>query len=509
MQEFIRHHMMSILHPVAQHVREVQLELHTLGSDFSSLSIGWQQNRQLIDDQDCQLKLVHAKTDELNRRMDLITNAWTKMTDVTSSRYSVEEELSSARKNSVHIQDSTEAMKGFRKRLDTIESSIQAIQVGMIKTEGDVTEQAASLTRLNECYEGVNYRNIDLARELENFGQANAATTRALKKVTATADQQREEESKNIARLADHANSIEELVNECNKSTLRLDDRIKTLESDSRRLESALEHEAGVGAKLEVVQRSQSEMFNVVKEHGKSLLAIDERVVDLKKEVLAEKKSCAVQSRDLQSKIDGNVSAVGEVQELVHTHSTEIAKVDRLANDLLRDYRGLRDLSDGSLKDIRNLINAQKEHACKIELHTMELNKTQSEMRETGSGLEESMRNLKSFKEDLGATIVNVSKLNSCYDSCTRNLQGLSRGFQDAYRHVIAGENGMLPPKHSLALVDRQLTPIRPSTAPSNRAYVRPPCMATTGRPTALRRTDACSPASALSPNPRSDTGAP
>eukprot|EP00927_Polykrikos_kofoidii_P025370 TRINITY_DN22805_c0_g1_i1.p1 TRINITY_DN22805_c0_g1~~TRINITY_DN22805_c0_g1_i1.p1 ORF type:complete len:544 (+),score=77.17 TRINITY_DN22805_c0_g1_i1:76-1707(+) len=522
MQEFIKHHMMSILQPVAQHVRDLQGDVQTVSGDVSGLTIALHQRNQLMDDQSGQLKLVHARVDDVTRRLDMLNAACSKITDVPhcqrrlSQQNSHEEELLSAPRfvNPEMTNELLDALKGLRKRVDGVESTTQELNIQNSKTESSFGEVAASLTRLNEFYDGLNYRYIDMARELESIGKTNIATTRALKKITATVDQQREDYSNQFARIADHASHLDELLGDCNRGTQRLDDRLKSVEGDVQRVQSIAEHEIGCSARLDVMQRSQHEMMSTIKEQGKTLQVVDERIVDLKKELVSEKKATAMQSKDLQIKIDGNASILHDVHELQQSHIGEISRLDRLANDLVRDYRGLREVSEGSIKEIKTLANLQKDHACKIEFQSREMSKTQDELRENGTCLDNSLRFMQSMKEDLGTAVANVSKLNSCYDSCTRNLQGLSRGFQDAHRHVMAGENGMLPPKNGVtlgALTDRQhdrlVVPLRPTTAPSNRGFIRPSGAGCNGRPKTPLRSETGSPIPYFPMHVRSDTG--
>eukprot|EP00927_Polykrikos_kofoidii_P034059 TRINITY_DN28896_c0_g1_i2.p1 TRINITY_DN28896_c0_g1~~TRINITY_DN28896_c0_g1_i2.p1 ORF type:complete len:529 (+),score=84.75 TRINITY_DN28896_c0_g1_i2:42-1628(+) len=505
MQDFIRNHMTSILHPVSQHVRDLQADFQVMSKDMASWNANQQHHRQLVDDQDSQIRVLNARVDELLRRVDMVTASCAKMSEWPNAR-GVEFDPLSVHKAYAPPWDYTNAIKDLKKRLDTMEHNIQEQQISLSVAGSTSTEQAAGLTQLFESNDVLKCRLDELAKQFETVEKSNSETERSLKKIAGNAEKQRDSDSKQLARLGDRAACLDEIVSDCSRKTKRLDDRIKTVEDGIERVVASLEREFVANSRFETVQRRQQELTSTLKDHGKSLQEFDERMSDLKKEMASDKKACSIQSRDIQSKVDGNSSAVSELQESQHNQFVEITRLDRVANDLMRGQRDLQKLNEGSTKETKGLAQVQKEQAGKLELQAFELGRAQDELRDNGNCLDDSMRQVQCVKDDLAATVVNVSNLNACYDYCTRNLHGLNRGLQNAYHHSFNGENSLLSPQYTQVVADRQLVPLRPTTPQANRPLQRPSTAMGRRAKTPLR-SDFVVPTPLLPPHACSDTG--
>merc|ERR1711884_675503 len=130
-----------------------------------------------------------------------------------------------------------------------------------------------------------------------------------------------------------------------------------------------------------------------------------------------------------------------------HEHSGQIQRAGRFIEELRDGHGKLKDWADMTEQNIKSLTGRQQNIHSKLDVHALEIHNAQADLHKAGKELEGTRNSLLGLNNDLGYTNVNVAKLSSCCDSHYKTLDGLSKGIKDTFRHVVAGEHGMLPPK--------------------------------------------------------------
>jgi len=115
--------------------------------------------------------------------------------------------------------------------------------------------------------------------------------------------------------------------------------------------------------------------------------------------------------------------------------------------------------------DQQGLSAKQNEAANKQEMQRIALTKAQADLQQNNRELQTVSKQIFALKDGMAETSKDMSKLSSRYDSCTRNILGMSKGFHDMSRHVNQGEHGLLPPKSA-----RRLPELRGGSRAGSRA---------------------------------------
>jgi chromosome segregation ATPase len=197
--------------------------------------------------------------------------------------------------------------------------------------------------------------------------------------------------------------------------------------------------------KLEDLQLRQSNLTDFVKHVGDRISCMEANMSSFKGDVASDKAAFDSRIHGLQARINRTASEI-EVLDKTSEHCCErITRVDTFAGKLLMDQVKVAELASSTEKSLEKLSgHLHNQTTTKIELNALEIRKTDSELHQAEKEIESTQEEVKLLKGELAATNVTLARLGTRFDSHNGSLQGLSKGFQDASRHVALGENGML-----------------------------------------------------------------
>jgi len=151
-------------------------------------------------------------------------------------------------------------------------------------------------------------------------------------------------------------------------------------------------------------------------------------------------------SRDVDKRIKQQTSKIEKLGASLKLQDESLSKNESALGTIERNMEALGEQAELMRADHLAMRAMQNEASNKLEGHRILLSKTQVDLQHVGDGLGKTNNNFNTLKESLAEANVNVSKLGNRYDACTKNILGMSKGFQDMSRHMNQGE-GLLPSK--------------------------------------------------------------
>jgi len=187
------------------------------------------------------------------------------------------------------------------------------------------------------------------------------------------------------------------------------------------------------------------------------VIRIDQSLVKLENQTLVDKESTDAQCRDIESKVKTGANRLDKLTGGHEMHSDQLKKHELMVGRLQRGLEALGEQSDLLHNDQQNLRIAHSDATNKQEMHRVALAKTQADLHHATKELQSTGKQLYNLKDGLAETNMSMTRLGGRYDSCTKNIMGMTKGLQDISKSVGQGEHGLLSPKTS-----RRLPDIRP-----------------------------------------------
>lgn len=162
----------------------------------------------------------------------------------------------------------------------------------------------------------------------------------------------------------------------------------------------------------------------------------------------AEKVSVAASLSDLAKRISKHAEAVQAVEEAQQQELAQVKKVDWSLVEHKNEVRQLKDNQNLLQRELAPSFHSfRREAATKLDAQAFEVRKAHTAVQEQQKLIEATDEKLQSLGADVSVLREQLATLGASQEAQTKSMLGLSRGFEDTYRHVILGENGMLPPK--------------------------------------------------------------
>eukprot|EP00444_Apocalathium_aciculiferum_P037153 CAMPEP_0183482478 /NCGR_PEP_ID=MMETSP0370-20130417/176734_1 /TAXON_ID=268820 /ORGANISM="Peridinium aciculiferum, Strain PAER-2" /LENGTH=245 /DNA_ID=CAMNT_0025675663 /DNA_START=1 /DNA_END=738 /DNA_ORIENTATION=+ len=144
-----------------------------------------------------------------------------------------------------------------------------------------------------------------------------------------------------------------------------------------------------------------------------------------------------------------DMEAVDKAAKLMDHRLTNAEKRD---SELSLRQDQMKDLIVKNSSDLRSYIAlVQKDTETKLTESAHELGRTNVALLHTGQRLDTTNMGMQSLQGELNATNSSVGQLSVSLDLAHEYFQGVTKGFQDTHKSVIAGQHGMLPPKGGVA----------------------------------------------------------
>jgi len=293
-----------------------------------------------------------------------------------------------------------------------------------------------------------------LVKSVSTTKQSDENTRQSLKRFSSTFDKQRREEERSFAQLDDRTKNIEISLVELNHNIDSGQRLNKTVKNEMLQVKSQLDNLFGA-------QRASSSGDGVSgpRDLQGRLGKIEDQVNKLDKSFISDKAQTLTIVHTLGDAITKNsedqalskadMEAVDKAAKLIGHRLTNAEKRD---SELSLRQDQMKDLIGKNSSDLRSYIaQVQKDTETKLTESAHELGRTNVGLMHTGQRLDTTNMGMQSLQGELNATNSTVGQLSVSLDLAHEYFQGVTKGFQDTHKRVIAGQDGMLPPKGGVA----------------------------------------------------------
>lgn len=456
MQSLIRSTMMTMLQPVAEHVREVQEQLALLSKSVTVTHEKYDENKTHLNQhqQDLQtLRTCLAKTDShLDRLQSDLTQTQREKERLHNDHEATKSDLG---KIAANLRSSNAVLKSFQGKADDMDADIRTLQSNSAQAAKQLTEHAEKSAQLQEFSETLQGKNADLVRDLADVAKFHSTTDSALRKFIHSCEQADAGLQNELVRLQDHLNSLETRLGSTQQQLLDAIDTLKLQDAAFRQMRSSLDLDDGKDRDTASWRDHATWRDNAaatLADAVSNLDRLDKSVAQLQNSTNAQKESSDSQFKDLEAKVKTQANNHDKLKGGFNTHGEQIKKVEVHVGRLQRGLEAVGEQADLLHTDQQGLQAAHNDTVNKQELHRIALAKTHADVQTANKELQATSKHVHNLRDSLSETNVNLSKMGGRYDTCTKNMLGLSRGLQDISRHVTQGEHGLLQPKSARRL---------------------------------------------------------
>lgn len=450
MQGFIRHFMLGILNPVAEHVRELQSNVEEIHGKLRDHA---QRHDELQATCDSSSNKVN------DNRLILSKNT------VRLDRFELEIKQGSEERNQTILE--TEALKKevteMKMKMGTMQNSLNTTKEHCLDLENqvralklDVGSNANYLAEYSEQIKGVKNdmqvahdKHLDLVRDVLQSKQFAESNNRYIKILEGMFEHYRDDDMKNQKRVDEVQTRVEKDIHELRRAMEKETEQVRGAWADIYTLRQALDLASGTSNKLEGLTAKQEEAAQALEEQTRRMAVVSEALERLSDSHVMDTHRTKERMEDMQRRLDGNASDItgllkGQVQHEDNHRAQFKSQAEHEA-----EAKRLAEHGDAVAREVKALVTWQKAAASEIEMHAMENFKIFSDLQQMTVMIEGTNTDVGILKNDLRTTQGTVGSLCTRFDATKQNIAGLSRGFQDTFKHVLSGDAGMLSPKSS------------------------------------------------------------
>jgi len=502
MQSFIRSQMYSIMHPVSEHVRELQAQLQQLAKRITGTDSKIDETRLCMDQQHSEVFALRKALTQTDSHLERLQN------DLGSS-YRMKEKLgadhevtkSDLSKIAGDFRSTNVMVKAMQQKCEDLESEIRALYAGTAKMGQTLAAEAEKSARVKELTECLNARHCDMAKDIDALARAGAAYNHGLHRLHQDHGKASGVVRAELAQQQEHLHSLESRLGSAqqdihvNKDSVRgIDARLRGLKPNSEHVDLGPHHRQTVGRMESPRVRGPDVDRGAevsIKAHTDTMDTLKVAVNKLQELFSQYKESHAGLIKDLDRRIGENTHHVDVLMSAKESMGEHLRKHDAVLTKVQRTLDAVGGHVDHLQGDCKGMLSAQKDLNNRVEAQRIALTKAQADLKNTDACVDSTNENLRQLKDGVTAMDVSVAKLGSRYDVCKRDLHGVSRGLADVSKHVSQGDHGLLSPKsfHHSELVDFSSSIHRPLQVHLNDTHstlsgsLTPPSPASPARP--------------------------
>jgi len=452
MQSFVNSHVMSILEPLAEHIKEIDTNGKRSTKEIASVAERLDKSDGRLDGLDA----AYRRLEEQLRPVKEDGKVEDQILALSQRLAAVEGECKIAR--DAH---SAEAM-----RLDAANASILALRHHLEEGNVFLNDLAAKesktarlaerldnlLGELKESHAGLCERHLNLAKGQQHTLMDCENAQQILSQLTAKLQTHKVEATEGLTSASERADGMEKAIAELQTRSAVQDKAGFMTRDDVGRLSASiqevmeqlhrlgLDRQAGQGAETADMParlaRLEDGLIRLDRKFGSELHDVQEPLRQLTERVNKSTVDAYRNSTDIQS-LDATRKRHDDQLRGMELHTWELeAKGAKL--------RQRADVADSQLGGLTSL---HKKAEAMLDFNTLEIEKTKAQQQQLVGGLDEAGRSIRGIGSELGATKSGLSGLRDRLDLAHEYIEGVGRGVQETHRHVVAGSGGMLPPK--------------------------------------------------------------
>jgi chromosome segregation ATPase len=464
MQSFVHRHLLSLLQPLTDHVRELTAQVNTMRGDLLDNVVRIDKKLAVFDGHDRRMSDLTADVAQANVKVGKMHTELSKETERVA-RSSRERTESAGAKTDAHLQD-------MALRLAELQKACGPIDLALPKLERRVTEVAEfaanmcnDISTIKVSFEGMHHEHLGLSQRLELTKQLASDSASSLSEATYSLGRQQMEAKKHREELhglvQENVDSIRELnqaqktqigrleaaeavtkavqhgFNELKSSMGMMEETLNSAgENDDEERDAEVEKiRAGVGTMIERMERLEGTVATVRVSHTElsDRVAVIDTVAATETQRLSDTASLARDTTELQQIL---AAQVHDAQRRICSQEAGQEKLVERA-----------DLADA---DVRCMDATQKETLRTVAADKLEIDKTIARVQGNERALIDTNANLSHLATELGVAKEVVAKLVPRLELAHEYLQGVGKGFQEAHQCIAEGKDGMFRPKKKI-----------------------------------------------------------
>lgn len=473
MQKFVMQHMTSILHPMSQHVKELQEYTEELAKDLKLVGSKVEENRSKLDNHSVMLSKGHeelrSKAGELEGLREEYQNLHDKQIIIESDTKSVKEAVGTMEER---LSKSIDVQHVLHKSMDDTKSEMHELGLKLWKTSALAEKIQAGLSELTESHTGLHERHLGLARSSQQVTKICEGTQNGLAKLTPKFEHHRKEMSNGIASLNERSTCLEKMLLDVRNQLGSYDQQAASTRGIIEAMQTSL---GGVQCEVGKLTGGQGKDNKNKKEDSiiarlqaaeQGLDKISQNVEYVTTSVLGTVHNLKRDLDDSTVIIASHQSNILELSSKAERHGNEILSTKSRTDELELKEATLSKRANDVDDSVSQLVAFQRSSARQLDLHTLELERAQVDRHQMGKKIEGVAESVHSVSTDLGATNDGVARISSRLDLAHEYFDGLNKGLQETHKQVLTGQSGMLPPKgpHTPRLPALHMSPPRTHT---------------------------------------------
>lgn len=472
MKSVVGKHFQAILTPLAEHVREMQSQMHNMLQEAALLTARADKNDAMTAHHERQFGEVWSAVAENTSKNHDLQGTATQLQertgklegDVNSMSVALNKAddqlqgLTSSHAEMRRVQDDHVAFVtkmqglvgpggGLSKRMDVAEASLADAQTHLKSMTEQQAETTKGLMEARKLTEGLEHTSRRLAADVarnqkesdQHFARLGAKATNLDSELRSLGLQLRVD----VRRMTELVNSTSANVNYVSQRV----ERLEKLQMDVGQEDD--EPGAGGGAGGGGLGDDSG--------MGNKVFAMQKELAQCVEDLATVKDDLSGKVNDLGRKLPKLTDRVTTSEDTLKDHSAKMTTTSRAVSDLEKHQETLIQQLDSHSSTIRDMHQTDEMLKLKTQQHQSDLDKHRQDITKARSELEVHENRLDENLATLNGTNGTVTKIGTQVTLAHEYLQGLKLGFQDTNRKVQVGENGMLSPRSGRG---RKLAPL-------------------------------------------------
>lgn len=452
MQRFIQQHVLSILQPIAEHVRELQEETQQQAKDLAVTDAKVEKAHGRLDSHD---QLIAALEEKIKSTKEDLARAQVEIVDLGRHQKVLEAD-GLATKDALgraegRLETTNSAVAALQKSLEETDASAHKEQVKLSQTAKLAGRLESGLAELRESHSGLCDRHLNLARGHQHTLQDCESAHQGLSRLAAKLQTQKTEAEEAMAAALARTDNLEHHLAQLRGDVGTHSKAIDFASDDVRRLS----HNVGeLQSRMKVLQVEDDSGAKMQSRLGK----FEEILAKVSRDLATElEKDNGGRLHELSLRVNRVVADASrhgaEIRGLDATqarHDEQLRGMELHTWELETKGCKLRQRADAADSQLGSITSQQKQAALKLDMQTIALERTRAQQQQMTKEISDASTAVDSLGAEVGSARAGLLGVADRINLAHEYIEGVGRGFQDTHKHVLAGSGGMLAPKGTL-----------------------------------------------------------
>lgn len=480
MQAFVHQHLLSMLSPFSQRLKDLQDEIEACRDDLNRKAEQLKHTDTVVKQHGQELMTLTMDVNQAHAAVGGLRQELLPEISKKIDEHKVEDEFVEVRQKLKRLQTDLSSNQEVQARVDAELRDLQAIQRKTSSAVAEVTGELHGLRESNDflshCYSGISGR-VEQAKRVADDTQS------AFSKFQHTATNQLEDLKKNgLPRLSSRIDSLEAKQRTLAKEAQADVESLAQVKLQVAHLTTAL---ASLDESVQEGQRVDTAQTSLVHEESINRRGKLERINTKVDETKAELTELAqTLHSDLSRRINDLAVLLDTKSHTIRSNTAAIRTVESGLNALGSDVRSstakigeqgivqerLVEQARVAETEIHSLFDFRKEAMTKLQEHDAACTRLDLRLQSVDRDVQSNAKNLSGLTSEFVSTQGDVHILAERLEVAHDFLRGVGKGFQDAHKQVDAAPGRLHQEKPSmLPLLPSNMQAPRPSTAPTRR----------------------------------------